>query len=256
MIGLGTLINTAAVIVGSVVGMIVNQNFRQKYQEILMQGTGLAVIFIGISGTLSHMLTIEGGSISTQGTMLMIFSMVLGGLLGEWIDIEEKLERVGVRLKDAVAKVSAGKPGSSKEPENGSKDNRFVEGFVNCSLVICVGAMAIVGSIQDGLTGDYSLLTAKAVLDLVIVVIFAATYGLGVLFSAIPIFLYQGGITLLAHLIGNTFSEQLIANLSMVGSALIFCVGMNLVFGKKFRTGNLLPALLVPVLYEWIQGWI
>lgn len=125
-----------------------------------------------------------------------------------------------------------------------------MEGFVNVSLIICVGAMAIVGSIQDGISGDYSLLTTKAVLDLVIVIVFAPTYGLGAVFSAVPIFLYQGGITLMAAVCGSFLSDAMISDLSFIGNALIFCVGINIAFGKKFRVGNMLPALLIPVVYH------
>ena len=203
-----------------------------------MQACGVATIFIGASGTLARMFVIENGNISTQGTMLLIFSLVLGGLLGEAINIEEKMDFLGEKIKKAV---------------KAEKDNLFVEGFVNVSLIICVGAMAIVGSIQDGISGDYSLLATKAVLDLVIVVVFASSYGLGAVFSAVPIFLYQGGITMMAAIGGSFLSDAIISDLSFIGNALIFCVGVNIAFGKKFRVGNMLPALLVPVLYHGVN---
>lgn len=239
MIGLGTIINTLAVIVGGLIGMCLKNGLKKNYQDILMQACGVATIFIGASGTLAKMFIIKDGSLSTQGTMLLIFSLVLGGLLGEVINIEEKMDSLGEKIKKAV---------------KAEKDNLFVEGFVNVSLIICVGAMAIVGSIQDGINGDYSLLTTKAVLDLVIVVVFASTYGLGAVFSAIPIFLYQGSITLIAAIGGSFLSDVIISDLSFVGNALIFCVGINIAFGKKFRVGNLLPALLVPIIYQGLLG--
>lgn len=239
MIGLGTIINTLAVIVGGLIGMCLKNGLKKNLQDILMQACGVATIFIGASGTLAKMFVIENDIISTQGTMLLIFSLVLGGLVGEAINIEEKMDFLGEKIKKAV---------------KAEKDNLFVEGFVNVSLIICVGAMAIVGSIQDGISGDYSLLTTKAVLDLVIVVVFASTYGLGAVFSAVPIFLYQGGITLIAAVGGSFLSEAIISDLSFVGNALIFCVGVNIAFGKKFRVGNFLPALIVPVIYHGIQG--
>ena len=166
--------------------------------------------------------------------MLLIFSLVIGGLIGEWVNIEKRMDDLGEKLKKML---------------HAEKDNKFVDGFVNTSLIICVGAMAIVGSIQDGLTGDYSMLVAKAILDLVIVVIMTSTYGVGAICSAIAIFVYQGAITLLGHFAGNVISEVLIGYLSYIGSALIFCVGINITFGKKIRVGNLLPALLIPVFY-------
>ena len=179
MIGLGTIINTLAVVVGGLIGMCLKNGLKKNLQDILMQACGVATIFIGASGTLAKMFVVDNGTISTQGTMLLIFSLVLGGLLGEIVNIEAKMDTIGEKIKKA---------------EKAEKDNLFVEGFVNVSLIICVGAMAIVGSIQDGISGDYSLLATKAILDLVIVIVFASTYGMGVVFSAVPIFLYQGGI--------------------------------------------------------------
>ena len=235
MIGLGTIINTIAVIVAGAIGLILKSGVKPNMQRILMQANGLAVIFIGISGVMEHMLVIEDGEISTQGTMLLIFSLVIGSLLGEWIDIEAKMDSMGEKLK-ALVKMQ--------------NDSRFVDGFVTTSLIICVGAMAIVGSMQDGLTGDSSMLIAKSMLDFVIVIIFTATYGIGSAFSALVVLIYQGGITLIAALCGSIISDALIADLSFVGCALIFCVGFNLIREKTFRVGNMLPALLVPVVVE------
>lgn len=241
MIGLGTLINTAGVIAGGLIGLGLKNGIKKNMQEIMMQACGVATIFIGGAGALSKMLVFQDGKLETQGTMLLIFSLVLGSLLGEWIGIEQKMDLLGERIKKAV------------KAEN---DHLFVEGFVNVSLIICVGAMAIVGSIQDGISGDYSLLVAKAILDLIIVVVFAATYGIGAVFSAVPIFIYQGAITLAAAFLGSFVSEAVINDLSFIGSALIFCVGVNIGFGKKFRVGNMLPALLVPVIYEVMRSFL
>lgn len=235
MIGLGTIINTVAVIVGGLLGLVLKNGIANRFEKILMQGLGLATIFIGISGVLKYMLVVENGSISTRGTMLLIFSLVIGCLLGQWIDIESKMESLGIKLKAAVRVKN---------------DNRFMDGFVTASLIICVGAMAIVGSMQDGLSGDSSMLIAKALLDFVLVAILAAAYGIGVVFSAIPIFVYQGAITLIAALFGSVIRDILIEELSFVGSALIFCVGANLVREKTFRVANMLPALLIPIFVE------
>ena len=238
MFGLGTIINTVAVIAGGLIGMCLKNGLKKNVQDILMQACGVATIFIGASGTLAKMFVIENGDISTKGTMLLIFSLVLGGVIGEVIHIEDKMDSLGEKIKKAV---------------KAEKDNLFVEGFVNVSLIICVGAMAIVGSIQDGITGDYSLLMTKAVLDFVIVIVFASTYGMGAVFSAVPIFVYQGSITLIAAIGGSFLSEAIISDLSFIGNALIFCVGVNIAFGKKFRVGNMLPALIVPVIYHGLS---
>ena len=235
MRGLGTLINTGAVIAGGLIGLCLRNGLKQQMRDILMQACGVATIFIGAAGTLSKMLVIQGGALETQGTMLLIFSLVLGSLIGTWLDLEQKMDRMGQKIKATV---------------KAQNDNLFVEGFVNISLIICVGAMAIVGSIQDGISGDYSMLAAKAVLDMVIVMIFASTYGVGVVFSAVPIFCYQGLITLASAVCGTFISDGMIYDLSFIGSALIFCVGVNVAFGKKFNVGNMLPALLVAVLFD------
>ncbi len=233
MFALGTIINTGAVIAGGILGIILKKGIPEKCQHILMQACGIATIFIGISGVLKEMLVISNGTIETKGTFLLIFSLVLGGLAGSLMSIEDRLEHMGDILKRKL---------------HSEKDTRFVEGFVTSTLVICVGAMAIVGSIEDGLTGNCSTLTAKAILDFVIVLIFASTLGKGVVFSALPLFFYQGAITVLAALLGDFMDASLISDISFIGSALIFCVGINIAFGKKFNTGNLLPALLVPII--------
>lgn len=241
MFGLGTLINTGAVVAGGLLGVTLKKGIPESCKDILMQGCGVATIFIGIGGVLSKMLVVENGSVGTQGTMLLIFSLVLGGLIGALLHIEDRLENMGEFLKRKL---------------HNENDNQFVEGFVTATLVICIGAMAIVGSIEDGLTGNYSTLTAKAVLDFVIIAIFASTLGKGVIFSAAPLFFYQGAITCVAAAFGNIVSTSLINSMSYVGSALIFCVGVNVAFGKKFAVGNMLPAVLIPVFYSVIQNFI
>jgi len=235
MIGLGTIINTVAVVGGGLLGLLLKNGIAKRFEKILMQALGLATIFIGAGGVLKYMLVIENGSIATRGTMLLIFSLVIGCVLGQLLDIESKMETLGFKLKAAVRIKN---------------DNRFVEGFVTASLIVCVGAMAIVGAMQDGLSGDSSMLIAKALLDFALVAILASTYGVGPIFSAIPIFVYQGAITVIAALFGAVIRDTLIEQLSFVGSALIFCVGVNLVREKTFRVANMLLALLIPVFWE------
>lgn len=239
MRGLGTIINTAAVLLGGALGLLLKNGISEKVQNSLMKACGVATVFIGVGGTLSKMLIYENGTFGTQGTMLLILSLVIGTALGEWIRLEEKMDKLGEKLKRSVKR------------EN---DSSFVDGFVNASLVICVGAMAVVGSIQDGISGDFSMLLAKAILDCIIVMVFASTYGVGALFSALPIFVYQGLITLAAALCGSFVGEEIVSGLSFIGSALIFCVGVNIAFGKKFRVANMLPSILVPVVYEIVKS--
>lgn len=239
MFGLGTVINTGAVAAGSLLGIALKKGIPENCRQILMQSCGVATIFIGAAGVLQKMLVVTDGKLETQGTFLLIFSMVLGSLAGELLGIERQLENAGEFLKKKL---------------HTEGDSQFVEGFVTSTLVICVGAMAIVGAIEDGLTGSCPTLTAKAILDFVIVLIFASTLGKGVVFSALPLFLYQGGITCAAAAFGDFMSAGLISDISYIGSALIFCVGINIAFGKKFNVGNMLPALLIPIIYSLAQS--
>ncbi len=234
---MGTIINVAAVIAGGILGKFLNAGAVKKYEDSLMHALGLCTLFIGIGGVLSRMLTYTDGAFGTRGTMLIIFSMVLGTLAGELLRIEDHLASLGERIKKAVG---------------AARDTRFVDSFMANTLVICIGAMAIIGSLEDGLTGDFSMLTAKAALDCVITLIFVSTMGIGAAFAAIPLGIYQGSITLLAHVISPFLTEALIGDLSLIGSVLITGVGINLIFQKGIRLANMLPAILGPVIYHLI----
>ncbi len=242
MKGLGTIVNTLAVIAGSGIGMLIKGGIKEQVKDGLTKACGIATMFIGVSGTLVRMISVnEDGSLSANGTLLLILSLVIGGIIGELINIEKHMDALGGRIQTAVKRKN---------------DSTFVEGFVSASLVICIGAMAIVGSLQDGLTGDHSMLFTKALLDFIIVMVMASAMGLGVMFSALPILVYQGLITLLAVVIAPFISETIIAELCLVGNVLIFCVGINLTFGKKIRVGNFLPALLVPIIWEVLHTYV
>ncbi len=238
MTGLGTIVNAGVVIAGGVTGTLLRSGIPEKYKKIVMQGIGLSVLFIGISGTIKEMITIvNGNKLDRQFVMLMIFSLVIGGLIGEVLKIEKRLENVGLWFQRKIP----------------SKGGSFSDGFVTASLVYCVGAMAIVGALEDGLSGNPSTLFAKSILDGVSAVIFAATLGIGVAFSAVPVFIYQGGITLLAGLVQPWLTETVISQMSLVGGILIFAIGINLLEIKKINVGNLLPAVFIPVLYYLIS---
>jgi uncharacterized membrane protein YqgA involved in biofilm formation len=241
MIGLGTIVNMAAIIIGSTVGIIIKGSLKQRFQDTIMNALGLAVMFIGISGALQGILTIKDNGLETENIMLMIVSLALGAFLGELINIEQKLEKLGELIK-------------VKLQVKGEKGQNFVEGFVNSSLLFCIGAMAIIGSLQDGLSGNPSMLIAKGVIDGVVAIFFASTLGIGVFFSILPIGIYQGLITLSARFIEPYLDETLITNLSFIGSILIFGIGINMIFGKKIKCGNILPAVLIPVFYEMITN--
>lgn len=238
MIGLGTLINALAILSGGVLGILCKQFFKEHYQDTIIKATGFAVLFLGAAGTLSRMLTVlPNGSLTVNGTMVMILSLTLGALLGEIIDLDAQFERLGEWLKH--------KTGSDG-------DNQFTNGFVSASLTVCIGAMAIIGSIQDGMYGDYTTLTAKAILDFIIVLIMASSLGKGCIFSFIPVAVLQGTMTVLAAGLSGFMTDAVLNNISLVGNILIFCVGINLVWPQTIKVANLLPSLLVAVVMVWL----
>ena len=235
MIGFGTLINVACIIGGGLVGLVASSLVTERLQDALMKSCGACVMFVGIAGALEKMLTglvaTDGTvALSTAGSMALVASMAIGTVLGEAADLDGRFEELGTWLRD--------KTGSSG-------DARFVDGFVTASLTVCIGAMAIVGSIQDGLTGDYSTLALKGVMDAIIVCAMAASMGKGCIFSALPVGVFQGCVTALATLLQPVMTEAALANLSLVGSVLIFCVGVNLIWPRTFKPANMLPAVVI-----------
>ena len=238
MPGLGTLINMVAIVFGGTLGLFCGKRLGEKTQESLMVACGVCVLFIGIAGTLSEMLVFSDGHFSSRGAMMLIVCFVLGAALGEFIGIEELFERFGIWLKK--------KSGS----EN---DTGFLDAFVSSSLVVCIGAMAVVGAIEDGLQGDITMLEAKAMLDAVIIMVMAASMGKGCIFSALPVGILQGSVTLLALWLKPLMTVAALSNISLVGSVMIFCVGINLVFGKKVRVANTLPALVFAVFWAFVD---
>ena len=232
MFGLGTVINVAAILAGGLFGFLFGRFLKESHRETLVQTCGIGVLFIAIGGALEGMLSVVDGGVISGRAMLIVICLALGALVGEIVNIEGAFERFGEWLK---------------RKSGNAKDKRFVEGFVNASFTVCIGAMAIVGSIEDGLTGDYSILATKSILDLVIVMVMTCSLGKGCVFSAIPVFLLQGGVTVLAKIIRPIMTEAALTNLSLVGSILIFCVGINLVWGKKVKVANLLPAVIFAV---------
>ena len=230
MFGLGTIINTAAIILGGIFGGLFGKLLKVRHQDGLQKACGISVLFLGTAGALEGMLTVSGGKLLSGQGLLITLSLALGALIGELCNIEGGFERFGTWLKQKTGN---------------SKDARFVEGFVTASLTVCIGAMAIVGAIEDGLTGDFSVLLTKAILDFIIIIVMTCSLGRGCAFSAIPVFLLQGSVTALAVLIKPLMTAAALANLSMVGNILIFCVGVNLVWGKKIRVANMLPAIIL-----------
>ena len=232
---IGTFVNTAAIVAGGAAGALFGKALKGRHQETLTMACGVGTLFIGISGAMSAML--DGERFPEGGGMLVVICLALGGLIGEWINIEHWFEVFGEWLKRKTGNA---------------RDVGFVNGFVTASLTVCIGAMAIVGSIQDGISGDWSTLGAKAVLDLIIIMVMTCSMGRGCAFSAIPVFVLEGGMTLLAGALKPLMTDRAMACLSLVGSVLIFCVGLNLVWGKKVRVANLLPALVFAVIAAFL----
>ena len=237
MIGLGTVFNVVGILIGGFLGIFCKKLITERIQETLLKANGVCVLFLGIAGTLEQMFTVEDGRLSGGGTMMLILSLSLGVLLGEWIDLDTKMERFGRWLK---------------EKTGNARDARFVDGFVTASLTVCIGAMAIVGAIQDGLEGDYATLLTKAILDCIIICVMTASMGKGAVFSVIPLVIWQGLMTVMAAFVGPLMSDWALSNLSLVGNVLIFGVGVNLVFGKKVKVANYLPALVVAVVFAML----
>lgn len=219
----GTIVNVIAIFLGCSVGLILKSKFPEKIEKIIMQTLGLASLLIGMQM-----------AIKTNNILLVIFSLVIGGVIGEIIDIEAGLERFGERIK--------------RKFKSNNTSERFVEGFVTASLLYCVGSMAIMGALKEGLSGNPDILYAKSLLDGVTSIAFTAAMGIGVLFSAIPVFLYQGGITLLARTIKDFLSQEIINEMTAVGGILILGIGFGLLGIKKIKVGNLLPAILAAAL--------
>ena len=221
----GTLINVGTIIAGSLIGVIIGSRFSVKLRETIVIGLGLFTLGYGLMTFME-----------TENPLVPLGGLLLGTLLGEWLKIEEALNKLGILIKNAVLK-----PGVSDDQQN-----KFVEGFVTASLVFLIGPMAILGSIQDGLTGDYKMLAIKAILDGFASIAFASSLGIGVAFSAISILIYQGAISLLSGFSSQFFTEGMITEMTAVGGLLLMAIALsNLLEIKKIRTGSLLPALLI-----------
>lgn len=224
---------------GGVLGVLFRRILKPQYQDSIIKASGVSVIFLGAAGILSKMLTLNasGTALEVTGALLMILSLILGALVGEIVDIDKGFVHFGVWLKR--------KTGSSKDPH-------FVDAFVTASLTVCVGAMAIIGALEDGLRGDICVLAAKSLLDFFIIVMMAASLGRGASFAAIPVLLLQGSVTLLARLVEPIMTATVVDNISLVGNVLIACVGVNLLWPRTIKVANLLPALLFAIGFSYI----
>ncbi|NLK43554.1 MAG: DUF554 domain-containing protein [Tissierellia bacterium] len=226
---LSTIVNVIAIIAGSLLGIIIKRGIKEEYKNTIMDGIGLAVVIIGIMG-----------AIESKNIMLVIASIVVGSIIGEMLKIETRLDNLGMSLQNRF----------------GGKDSNFAKGFVTASLVYCVGAMAIVGSLEAGIQGNHETIFAKSILDGISAIIFSSTLGIGVDFSSTPVLVYQGSITLLANLVKDLLTPEVINEMSAVGSILIMAIGINILGIKKLKVGNMLPAIFIPIFYYIIVNMV
>ena len=234
---MGTLINVAAIIAGGILGMLFGKNISEQFRDTLSKACGVSTLFLGITGALEKMMTVSGSSLSSGHGMFLVICMVLGAVTGEILDLDRRFEELGEWLRDKSG--NAGESG-------------FVDGFVTATFTVCIGAMTVIGSFNDGLYGDHSVLLTKSVLDFIIVMVLTGTKGIGCVFSAVPVGVIQGLLTVSARFIGPLLTEEALGNLSMVGSVLIFCVGINLIWERKIKVANYLPAILFAVAAAYI----
>ncbi|MDE4542490.1 DUF554 domain-containing protein [Thermoanaerobacterium sp. R66] len=223
---IGTFVNAASIVVGSFVGTLFKIGIPDRIKSTVMQAISLSVLIIGFDSALKY-----------KNLLLVIISLAIGGIVGELLDIEKKLNQFGDFLERKLSR-------------NG--ENKISEGFVTASLIYCIGAMAIVGALKDGLQGDHSILFAKSMLDGISSIIFASTLGIGVMISSISVLLYQGSITLCASLLKDLLTANVIADMSAIGGVLIIGISLNMLNLTKIKIGNLLPSIFIPIVYEII----
>ncbi len=223
---LGTVVNALSIVIGTAVGLILKSGIRDNYRQTIMNAIALSVLLIGIMG-----------AVKTNDLLLLIFSLAIGSIIGEALKIEDRLAGLGKLI----------------ESKTSSTDGSVSKAFVTASLVFCVGSMAIVGSIESGLTGNNQTLFAKAVLDGIIAIFLSSTLGFGVIFSAAAVFLYQGIITLLSSSLKAFLTSEMIREISAIGGVLIMAIGLNMLKIKKIKVGNMLPAIILPFLYYFVK---
>lgn len=224
----GSVVNAILIVIGSLVGLTLRKGLQERFKLTIMQGMSLAVILIGFQM-----------AFKSENTLAVIFSLGIGALIGEGIDVERKLENIGGWLEERFS--------------NNSQDD-FARAFVTSSLVYCVGAMAIMGALQSGLEGNHETLIAKGMIDGITSIVFTSTLGIGVIFSAIPVLIYQGGITLLSGWLNQFLSAAIILEMSSVGGLLIAAIGFNILGISKIKVGNLLPAIFLPIVIIQIMS--
>ncbi|MDR2897783.1 MAG: DUF554 domain-containing protein [Spirochaetaceae bacterium] len=248
---IAVFINCAAVIIGALAGLLFSRRITEDFSQVVRSGAGVATLVLGMQMAFKY-----------ENVIFLVLSLILGGILGSWWDIEGKitllgkaLERYLYRKQKLTSGDASATPNTEQNPQYSSKPS-FAYAFLNASVLFCVGAMSIVGSFQAGIDGDYSTILTKSVLDGFMAVVFGAAMGVGTAFSAVSILVYQGLLTLAAGFLRNFVSETLIAELTGVGGALIVMIGFNLLGITKLKTANYLPAMLLVVLFVLASPWV
>ncbi|MHB1152993.1 MAG: DUF554 domain-containing protein [Eubacteriales bacterium] len=232
----GTIINCLAIIIGGSIGLLIKKGISKSYETGINHALGIGVFIIGINGIISSMFTINNnGTVSSNGELMLIISLVCGTFIGEILHLDDYLNGLSKNIEDKLHMTG------------------FARGFVNSTILFCVGAMAIIGALNDGLTGDSSILIIKSTLDFTSAIILAASLGIGVIFSFIPTLIYQGGIAILASVLNNILQGELLTQICMVGYAIIICIGINFIFSIRIKTINMLPAIIMPVAFAGIK---
>lgn len=233
---IGVIINGVAVIVGGMIGLLFKKGIPDSIEKSMNKAMGTVVIIIGLNGIITNMFSIKSdGSLHSSGELLLVVSFAIGTLIGELLKLDEKIESFSGKI------------------ERHFHIEGFTNGFITASSIFCIGAMGIIGSINSGLTGDHSTLITKSIIDFVTAIVLASSLGIGVMFSFIPVVVYQGLICIFAGLLSNILVGELLTQVCMVGFTLIICVGLNLMANLKFKTVNMLPALFIPVIYNGIM---
>ncbi|MBE6881531.1 MAG: DUF554 domain-containing protein [Ruminococcaceae bacterium] len=235
---LGTIVNVITVIVGGLLGMLLKKGIKSEIMDNVMKAEGVAVLVIGMNGVLTNMLSVgENGKIVENGGLVLLISLALGAFIGEILKIDDHLNGLGAWVEKRV------------------KSDGFSKGFVSAFIIFCVGSMSIIGAVNDGLSGDSSVLFVKSTLDFITAMVLASAMGIGVVFACVPLFAYQGIISLFASYIKPVIEEfpDMMTQFSMVGYAIIMCIGINFIAGQKIKTANLLPAMLIPVMYNLLN---
>jgi uncharacterized membrane protein YqgA involved in biofilm formation len=246
----GTLLNVSTIVVGAALGVALGGRIPDRMRTTITDVLGIFVLALGVSDALTSFGSALTADLGRAAVLVVIGSLLVGGIIGEALDIEGRLEQLGTWLRDRVTRDTAQQPTDASLPASETRGpdaarERFVEGFVVTSLIVCVGPLAVLGALQDGLSGDYQLLAVKSLLDGTVAVAFASVLGFGVAFAALPLLVWQGGLTLAAGMLGATVTEPMLAGLTAVGGVLVMGIGLRLLEVRSVRVANLLPALVI-----------